>query len=320
MSEPQARLRVRDLPVEQAGMLDRIHALAARATELQEVARERAGDTTAVTAVLQQLRLTDRDRAMTEIRARATGMPDSWIDDVRRLGRTGQPFTGDLRLPPSGRAPGPRSSGRALDDMHLMTEMAAVLVTREHLLAIYAATAEPDPVAAEQFRRNMQALWTRASRTADAIAMSARVRARTFHVRDTILHEQVNEFWNYSPDELAVVWDRHAAPSVASSVRRSLGNLRRAHPGRDFSTANPDVDQPPKPALLIERAREAVHLVQVRHYMHTILSEQPDTGRVIDTAIADATLADAVELDNPMPDSGPGQSATTAAPAHGPDP
>ncbi len=300
-------------------MLRRIHALAQRGAQLHAAARDGAADTDTATATLEQLRMVDRDRAMTEIRARATGLPAGWIDHARRLGRTGQPFTDDLRLPAPARQPERPTATRVLGDTRQMTEMAAVFVTREHLLA-RAGTTEPDPVAAEQFRRNFDALWTRAVRTADATEMSRRVRARTFRI-DADLSERVTELWHYSRADLDALFYHHATPSIASSVRRSLRSLHRANPDPKTTSTNSERAQPPEPAALIEHAREALHVVLARHYMHIILSEEPDTGRAIDTALGDA-IGGTVDLGDTTPEADPGQPAVTAVPEHelGPDP
>ncbi|MFF3224099.1 hypothetical protein ACFYV7_15005 [Nocardia suismassiliense] len=321
MSTPAATSkRVGDLPAEHAGMLRRIHTLAQRGAQLHDAAHGGAGDTATATATLEQLRTVDRDREMTEIRARATGMPAGWIDHARRLGRTGQPFTDHLRLPPPARLPERPTASRVLADTRQMTEMAAVFVTREHLLTLGASAKDTDPVAAEQFRRNFDALWTRAVRTADATEISRRVRARTFSV-DADLRERVTELWHYSRADLDALFYHHATPSIASSVRRSLRSLHRANPDPNATSADSERAQPPEPAALIERAREALHVVAAHHHMHNILSKEPDTGRVIDTALGDA-IGGTVDLQDTTPEPDPGMPAITALPGHelGPDP
>ncbi|WP_433574892.1 hypothetical protein [Nocardia brasiliensis] len=251
---------------------------------------------------------------MTEIRARATGIPDTWIAHARRQGQTGQPWTTDHRLP---RAPLRPSTGRrhqTREDIAQMTEMAALFVTREHLLTTPAGTAEPDPAAADQFRRNLRALRTRALFTADAITMGQRSRAQIFTIDDQRLAGHLAEYVRYSLPDLDAVFYDHASPSIAASVRRSLKQLRRAHPALD-TTTDPRLVQPPDPSTLIERARDALHLSLARDYRDLMLSE-PTTGLDIDTALAATTLP---ETHSPEPGAADTDPVDTVSPAP-PDP
>ncbi|WP_280443404.1 hypothetical protein [Nocardia brasiliensis] len=316
MSTPKpARTRVGDLSPEHGQLLARIHDLAARASHLLRVVDEQATPA-AVSAALEDLRGIDRARDMTEIRARATGLPDTWIAHARRLGQTGQPWTTDHRLP---RVPLRPSTGRrhqTREDIAQMTEMAALFVTREHRLITPAGTVEPDPAAADRFRRNLRALRTRALLTADAIAMGLRSRAQIFTIDDQRLAGHLAEYVRYSLPDLDAVFYDHASPSIAASVRRSLKQLRRAHPALDTTTTiDPGHVQPPDPSTLIERARDALHLSLARDYRDVVLSE-PATGLDIDTAIAATTLP---ETPSPEPSAADTEPVDTSSPAP-PDP
>ncbi|MBF6125531.1 hypothetical protein [Nocardia brasiliensis] len=241
-----------------------------------------------VDAALEDLRVLDRTRDMIEIRARATGIPDTWIAHARRMGHTGQPWSGDHRLP---RTPHRLRAGRphqTREDMAQMTEMAALFVVREHQLTTPDGTVEPDPAAADQFRRNLRALRTRALLTADAIEIGSRSRAQVFTVSDQHLAGHIAEYVHYSLPDLHAVFYDHASPSTAASVRRSLKQLRRVHPALDTATTDPGRAQPPDLATLIERARDALQLTLANDYRDLVLSE-PAVGLDIGTAIAATT-------------------------------
>ncbi|WP_280465358.1 hypothetical protein [Nocardia brasiliensis] len=263
-----------------------------------------------VDAALEDLRVLDRTRDMLEIRARAAGIPDTWIAHARRMGQTGQPWPDDHRLP---RAPHRPRAGRphhTREDMAQMTEMAALFVVREHQLTTAAGSVEPDPVAADQFRRNLRALRTRALLTADALEMVTDARERTFTVSDQHLAGHVAEYVRYSLPDLHAVFYDHASPSIAASVRRSLKQLRRVHPALDTATTDPGRAQPPDPAALIERARHELHSSLARDYRDLVLSE-PAAGLDIATAIATSMP----EESDPEPVAAEADPVDTARPA-----
>ncbi|WP_249645240.1 hypothetical protein [Nocardia sputi] len=140
--------------------------------------------------------------------------------------------------------------------MRQLTDMAAIAVARDHLLGITTAEAEPDPAAAHQLRRNMEALWTRADRTATSIGLGARSRARAFETATRDLAQRVEGYLHYNQDDLDTHWRSYTHTAIADGVRRSLKSLRRID--RDLTTVDPDAEQPPTPKALIEQARHAL--------------------------------------------------------------
>ncbi|WP_378741213.1 hypothetical protein [Nocardia brasiliensis] len=311
MTGPPPALRVRDLPAEQAKILGRIHELASQARYLGRIAHNGYLGAVQDNDEFIRLREVDRDRKLTEARAYGNGIPPSWVEHARQLGHTGQDWTPEQRLPPAHTPPRRRTASRVVDDTRQMTEMAAVHAVREHLLAATTGSPALDPAAAHQFSRNLEALWTRAARTADAVGIPGRDREEIFTVSDEEFRDRVSDFLRYSPGDLDMVWRRHAAESIASSVRRSLKNLRRANAGNDITTPDPAARQPPDPASLIERAH---------HVLHTLLSEQLDTGADIDAAIIDATLDDTVHPEQSVAGAESGEAADTVFSDCGPDP
>ncbi|MFI6217011.1 hypothetical protein ACIBCD_33855 [Nocardia brasiliensis] len=309
MSPPEPT-RVADLSPEHAYLLAKVHDLAGRSRQLLRIVEEKVTFAT-VDAALEDLRVLDRTRDMLEIRARATGIPDTWIAHARRMGHTGQPWPGDHRLPRTPHRPRAGRPHQTREDMAQMTEMAALFVVREHQLTTPAGTVEPDPAAADHFRRNLRALRTRALLTADAVEMGPRSRAQVFTVSDELLAGHITEYVRYSLPDLDAVFYDHASPSIAASVRRSLKQLRRAHPALDTTTSDPDPAQPPDPSTLIERARGALHLHLARDYRDLVLSE-PVTCLDIGTAIAATTTS---ELSGPEPFAAETDPVDTTHPA-----
>ncbi|MFC9432456.1 hypothetical protein [Nocardia sp. NPDC057030] len=311
MTRPQRELRVRDLPAHQAAILGRIHELASEARYL------RAGASTGYRGAhyendeLKRLSVVERERKLTEARAYGDGIPPSWVDHARQLGHNGHEWTPEQRLPAASTPPRRRTASRVITDTRQITEMAAVLAVREHLLAEISGALTPNPAEAHQFSRNLEALWTRAARTADSVALSASDRDEIFVVSDDELRDRVSDFLGYSPGDLDMMWRRHAAGSIAASVRRSLKNLRRANSDKDVTAPDPAARQPPDPASLIQQARQA---------LTAVLGEQSDTGADIDAAITAATLADGADVVDTAADTDPGSTAITAVPDHGHDP
>ncbi|MFE9575312.1 hypothetical protein ACFYO1_02915 [Nocardia sp. NPDC006044] len=311
MTRPQRELRVRDLPAGQAEVLSRIHELATEAEHLRRKVQDSYLGAASEDNAFMRLSEVDRDLKLTEARAYGSGIPPSWVAHAHQLGRNGHEWTLEQRLPAAGTPPRRSPVGRVINDTRQMTEMAAVLAVREHLLAAMPGALAPNPAAAQQFSRNLEALRTRAARTADSVAISASDRDKFFIVSDEEFVDRVRDFLDYSPGDLDMVWRRHSVESIASGVRRSLKNLRRADSGKAVVPPGPSARQPPDPASLIQRARQV---------LRALVSEQSDTGAEIDAAIADATLADGVDPADTTPDADPGSSAITAAPEHGHDP
>ncbi|MGY5309147.1 hypothetical protein [Nocardia gipuzkoensis] len=284
MSGPQPGLRVRDIAPEHATLLRRVHQLAADATRLRQTNHTTDPNATPSTRVLDQIAAIDRDRDLTEIQARANGMPASWVDLARRLGHTGQAWTDDHLLPTPRPVAGRRNTQRVLDDTRQLADMAAITVVREHLLATSGIAGEPDLVAAQQLRRNMQALWTRATATATSIGMSRTDRAHAFAAATRDIDTNVERYRHYSLDDLDAQWRTYTTPAIADGVRRSLKSLRRTNRATN-TTASSDAESetPPTPSALLDHAR---------HALDTASTDRSEAGAAIDAAVT-AAMPDA---------------------------
>ncbi|MBF6339761.1 hypothetical protein IU450_28300 [Nocardia abscessus] len=281
MTGPRPGLRVRDIAPEYATLLRRVHQLAAEATRLRQTNDTADPNATPSTQVLAQIAAIDRDRDLTEIHARASGMPASWVDLARRLGHTGQAWTDDHLLPTLRPVAGRRSAQRVLDDIRQLADMAAITVVREHLLATGGIAGEPDPVAAQQLRRNMQALWTRATATATSIRMSRTDRAHAFEAAVGDVDTNVERYRHYRLDDLDAQWRTYTTPAIADGVRRSLKSLRRTN--RAANSSDAESETTPTPSVLLDHAR---------HALDTASTDQSEAGAAIGTAVT-AAMPDA---------------------------
>ncbi|MFF7941603.1 hypothetical protein ACFZC5_17970 [Nocardia gamkensis] len=309
MTRPRPGIRSGDIPPDHASLLRRIHQLAADATHLRDTLPAIGAEATATTAVFEQIAAIDRQRSLAEIQARDRGVPADWVGVVRRLAESGRAWNDDHLLPAPRPAPGRRNTPRVADDMRQLTDMAALTVARDHLLGITTAHAEPDPAAAQQLRRNMAALWTRADRTATSIGLGARSRARAFNTT-TDLAERVEGYLRYSREDLDTHWHSYTSTAIADGVRRSLKSLRRID--RDITTVDPDAKQPPTPKALIEQAR---------HALDTALRGQSESGAQIDAAVDAAIPEAATDSWDSTTSVDAGETAAVAAyPDAGPDP
>ncbi|WP_327097029.1 hypothetical protein OIE68_45420 [Nocardia vinacea] len=281
MTRPGSGTRSGEIPPEQAALLRRIHQLAADATRLRQTDHTADAGTPPTPQVLAQIAAIDRDRDLTEIAARARGVPASWVDTVRRLGQTGRAWTDDHLLPTPRPGPGRRNLERVVDDTRQLADMAAITVVRDHLLAAAGITSEPDPVAAQQLRRNMNALWTRATTTATSIGMRAEDRADTFDAVARDVGTHVERYRHYSLDNLDAQWRTYTTSTIADGVRRSLKSLRRTDRVTTTTSSSSDAafEKPPTPNALLDHAR---------HALDTAHTDRSDAGAVIDAAVTDA--------------------------------
>ncbi|WP_068056358.1 hypothetical protein [Nocardia xishanensis] len=314
MSGPNTDTRVGDLPREHAALLREIHQLAAESARLRHTMHTDRLSAADSTAVLDQLGHLDRERELTEIAARSQGIPPSWVDQARQAGQTGRAWTDEQLLgAPTRQQTGRRTVKRVIADTAQLVDMAAITAAREHLLTLHGITSEPEPAAAQQLRRNMDALWTRATRTAAAIGMSGRERARAFTITDEHVRQRTEHYLHYGLDELNAEWRNHASPAVAASVRRSLSSLRRD--ARTTTTpSNPDLDADlPKPAELRDRARAVLG--------EAVAADHAESGHATEAAIA-AAMPDqlAHDLDTDASTDGGEATTTEAYRDAGPDP
>ncbi|MFE9324154.1 hypothetical protein ACIHDR_11735 [Nocardia sp. NPDC052278] len=311
MTTPGSGTRSGDIPPEQAVLLARIHQLAAAASGLRHADHTADPVSTPSTPVLEQLAAIDRDRDLTEITARANGVPASWVDLARRLGHTGRAWSDDQLLPTPRPVAVRRSIQRVLDDTGQLAEMAAITVIREHLLTAAGLTAEPDPVAAQQLRRNMQALWTRATATATSIRMGRTERAHAFQAAIGAVDAHVERYRHYSLDELDAQWRTHTTTAIADGVRRSLKSLRRTD-RTTTPSSDAEIEKPPTPNALLDHAHRSLGTTNTDH---------TQAGAEIDAAVTDAMPDAATHGWDTSTDVR--DSAATAVHAHpeaGPDP
>ncbi|MGQ4618997.1 hypothetical protein [Nocardia sp. R7R-8] len=310
MTRPGSGTRSGDIPPDHAALLRHIYELAADATHLKNGIQPLGADATAANAGFEQIAAIDRQRALAEIQARDRGVPADWVGVVRRLAESGRAWSDDHLLPAPRPAPGRRNTPRVVDDMRQLTDMAAITVARGHLLRIATADAEPDPAAAQQLRRNMEALWTRADRTATSIGLGRKARARAFSTATKDLAQRVEAYLYSSHDDLDTRWRGYTSTAIADGVRRSLKSLRRTR--CDITTDTADIERPPTPNDLIQRARDV---------LDTAIGRQPEAGAQIDTAIADA-MPEAVtdSWDNTTGVDTADTTGVQAYPTAGPDP
>ncbi|MFI6956621.1 hypothetical protein ACIBJI_24540 [Nocardia sp. NPDC050408] len=311
MTGPGSARRVGDIAAEQAAMLHRVHQLAAEAARLQHNVKSAANNSATRIDILAQIVALDRDRDLTETQARARGVPRSWVDLARRVGQTGGAWTDEQLLPTPRPKPKRRSIARVIADTTQLTDMAAITVAREHLLATNGVTGEPEPAAAQQVRRNMQALWTRAAATATSIGMGRTQRAHTFHTAIGDLEQRLGRYLQYSLEDLDPQWRSYSTPTIAAAVRRSLTSLRRADRDTNSSNNGTDAEQPPTPKALLQQALHALHT--------TLVDRSGSQGAEINAAITEAlppttsygwdcaidTLATETNAPDPHCDAGP---------------
>ncbi|WP_039804144.1 hypothetical protein [Nocardia araoensis] len=310
MTRPRTSTRSGDIPPDYADLLRRIHQLAADASRLRTTLHTADTEVTATTSVFEQMAAIDRQRALAEIQARDRGVPAEWVEVVRRLAESGRTWSDDHLLPTPRPAPRRRNTSRVAEDMRQLTDMAAITVARQHLLGIATADAEPDPAAAQQLRRNMEALWTHADRTATSIDLDAEARARAFDTATRDFAQRVEGYLHYSLDDLDTHWRSYTSPIIADGVRRSLKSLRRID--GDITTDAGDIERPPTPKDLIERARGA---------LDTAIGGQRETGAGIDAAIVDAMPEAATDSwDSTTGVDAADTTGVQAYPTAGPDP
>ncbi|WP_063043314.1 hypothetical protein [Nocardia pseudovaccinii] len=308
MTGPNSPLRVRDIAPEQAALLGQIHQLSALSARLHQAVSETTPGSVQVTQLFEHIIEVDRERELSEIHARAYGMPASWVDQARTVGRSGRPWTEELLLPPTLPRTRRRNTTRVVQDTRQLADMAAITVVRELRLAANGA-AEPEPAAAEQLRRNMAALWTRAAATATSIGMSRNVRGRVFNAAAGDVDQRVETYQHYSLDDLHDLWRTYTTPTIAANARRSLKSLRNAD--RDTDTAAANAVQPPTPRALIERARQSLNVAAIN---------DSDTGPEIETAVTVAIPSTAHEWDASAELHGGDSIATDSYQDAGPDP
>lgn len=239
MSVPRRGPLLRGLPTAQTDALRALFDHTVTVTLLRTTTPTRAA------GVHPQLEAAEREQALAEITVRSTGLPEIWVDHIRRLAATGQPWHLDHHLPQApARRPQRRTRARVNHDLTRLREMAALAAVREHR-----HPATEDPLAAtvegEQLRRNMSALRTRALATAAAIGLDR----ERLTISDTQLAHTCNRVLAASDTDLDALWHTHTRDTIAADVRNSLRSLRRHHPNLRLDDSAID-----RPSQLIARA------------------------------------------------------------------
>ncbi|MGV9678787.1 hypothetical protein ACWDSJ_26185 [Nocardia sp. NPDC003482] len=275
-----------------AELLREIQRLARESGQLLAAMYAAGGDARANPELIARITQVDRQRDLTEIDAGAAGVPREWIDHVRALGQRGLEWQDTRPLPRAARRGKPqrRHPSRIAADTEQLKDTAALHAVYVH--RCHAAGRVPEPGAAQQLLRNMDALWMRAGRTAHTLNLpEQRLRSLWTISAKEWRHRVEHYLTARSVDELDVHWNTHADPRIAATARRSLKRLARNGfhgPGVPL----PPV-MPPHPRHMLAEA-------------HTAVAASAEGEAVIgaDTAI-DVLLADVSPLDGataPTPD------------------
>ncbi|MET9491160.1 hypothetical protein [Nocardia sp. NPDC006630] len=183
-----------EIPAEHVELMQQIQRLALRSGQLMQRMYESGGDALTATGVITRINALDRERDLTEIKARAAGVPAEWIDRVRTLGQRGFEWREDQPLPdpaPQGRR---RTVQRVADDIERLKDMAAVHTAYQHTRGPGDTESGMETVVAQQLNRNMEAVWMRAGRAAHAIGMDAGERAALWSVTSAEWHRRVDHY------------------------------------------------------------------------------------------------------------------------------
>ncbi|MBF6094996.1 hypothetical protein [Nocardia cyriacigeorgica] len=276
MSTPKRGPRLRELPAAQAD------ALRALYDHTVTVTRLRATTPTSPAGVHPHLDVAERERALAEIAARSTGLPEIWIQHTRHLAGTGQPWHLDHHPPPApARRPQRRTRTRVNDDLERLREMAVLIAVREHRDPS-AQAAGASQVGGQQLRRNMNALRTRALATAAAIGLDLEHLA----ISAAQLAHTCTQLLAAADADLDALWHTHTRDTIAADVRNSLRNLRRHHPNLHLDDA-----AIARPSQLIARA----------HTLIATSGADPD-GRAMENAITAAVGVGEAPSTAPDPD------------------
>jgi len=222
--------RVRDIPADHAEGLRRVHQLTAESASLHR-ALTSAPTIAERLDVVRQVDAADRDRALLEINLRSRGIPALWIDVARRLGAAHQPWTNGQILPPARTDTRRSSRNRVAADTHLLVDMAAVSVVREHLLNHHRNPIDTTTADAVQFRRNMGAVWQRSVLTAHLTKVGDNQRAQLIDTAAADLTQRIGRYRAMSLDDIQTLWHAYTGGNLADTYRRSITAASRSvHP------------------------------------------------------------------------------------------
>ncbi|MRH92945.1 hypothetical protein GFY24_36945 [Nocardia sp. SYP-A9097] len=245
----------RNIAAEHLELMQQIQQLALESGQLLARMYEPGLNMPPAQNIITRINELDRERDLTEIQARASGVPPEWIDRVRTLGQRGFLWRPDQSLPDLAPTEGRRPVQRVAEDIERLKDMAAVDVAYFHQRAADPALRQPESAAGDQFWRNMTAVWMRAGRTAAAIGMNAHERTKLWTVTPGEWERRVHRYLNdHDGNDLRSRWHGYADNTIAADARKSLNSLRRA--GRH----GPDIplpDMPLSPDQMLAQAHAA---------------------------------------------------------------
>lgn len=293
-----------------AALLERIQHLAYTSAQLMTAMYAAGLHADIATDTVTRINTLDRTREMTEIQARAAGVPAAWIERVRTLGQRGQPWHADQPMPDPPPDRQRRTVQRIADDVERLKDMAALHAAYQHTLRADPTLPALEEIAVQQFRRNMTAVWMRAGRTADMIGLIRTAVPSTWTPAPAEWAERVQRYLTeHDAEDLRARWIGHADTAVAAQARKSLAILRRA------GLHGPDIPLPQMPTSP-ERMLAQAAAAAGGYRSHG--TEERAIGAAVEAALPDGPGGQSL----PEPAVGD-ESAITARPAHqdnGPDP
>lgn len=271
---------------DQVALLRQIQQCARESAALLAIMYESGGDAHTATDLVTKINALDRERDLTQIQARAAGVPPEWIERVRVLGERGYPWRADQPLPVPAERRQRQSVRRVAGDIERLKDIAAVHAARR----LATAPVPPDEREVTQLRRAMHAVWMRAGRTAHAIEMTASEREKLWSTTPQEWRRRIEHYLDSAdPEDLTTKWNRYTGPEIATEARRSLARLRR---DGDHGPDVPLPDMPPTPSQMLAEAMSAAQ------------PELDSAGNPIDTAVDAA-------LDSRTVGTWPGDTAAT---------
>ncbi|MBF6302778.1 hypothetical protein IU459_35380 [Nocardia amamiensis] len=233
--------------------------MAARTARLRQRMLTSDLDVAATTEMLSEIEKFTLKRKLVEDKADTIGVPARWVHRAQELGRAGHTWSDEQLFPQPVRSTGRKAVSRLAQDTRQLTDMAAVTAVRTHRLTIEGIEWEPAPSAARQFRTNMQALWTRSARAADAIRLKGQEPGQPWDTSDAEWQHLLRHYMEHPLHHVDESWRRYTAPSIAEKANHSLTELRRTMHATPKPPSAVDWEEPPRPDVLIRRAQEALH-------------------------------------------------------------
>ncbi|MGW0251124.1 hypothetical protein ACWDYH_31295 [Nocardia goodfellowii] len=284
MSEASRRqVRVCDVAPEHAGLLHKIHELAAESTRIRLANPSSDRNVEHWIRLGERLDAIHRERRIIEAAARKQGIPEPWIKAARTRGAEGKPWTGNQLLAPA-RTGGLRTTKRVAAEAQRLADLAALSVVRKHLRTAAGLSAESDSAAARRFRGNFEAFRRRVEVIAASTGMGRWETAIAFAAADRHLTYHIDQYLTYDLANLEAIYRPLTNSAIATEVARSIRHL----PSFWSATTNePGENGVPSAGALFGRARQALVVVDTPEF---------GSGAAIETAIS-AAIWDPTALD-----------------------